>query len=82
MIEYSQEWCIKNMHNEDYWTRYQIAHYIEISYLPQMMNDKHWHIRYEVARRIDKRNAFIMSALDEHQTVRECAWNNVMGLLC
>jgi hypothetical protein len=53
MLEYSQEWCMENINHKDYWTRYDVAKHIDISYLPQMMNDGSWSIRCNVSRRID-----------------------------
>jgi hypothetical protein len=58
-----------------------IAQRIDSSYLPQMMNDEDWQVRTEVAQRIDKKNALLMSVIDEDKWIREIAWKNAMGLL-
>jgi hypothetical protein len=76
----SQMYCVMRMHSKDYLIRYDVAKHIDISYLPQMMYDESRIVRIMVARRIDKKNALLMNALDEDESVRETAWNNVMGL--
>jgi hypothetical protein len=45
------------------------------------MCHEHWLVRYEVAKRIDKKNALLMSALDEDEKVREIALKNALGLI-
>jgi hypothetical protein len=77
-MNYSQEWCIENMHSEDWDARVNVAKHIESSHLIKMINDKDWQIRSVVARRIDKKNALLMSVFDEDEYIRELAWKNVM----
>jgi hypothetical protein len=75
------EYLPKMINDISYYVRTVVAQRIDPSFLPQMMNDEDMLVRCEVAMRINKKNALLMSALDESKTVRYEAWKNVMGSL-
>jgi ribosome-binding factor A len=77
----SQEWCIENIKHNDWHVRCEVAKLIDSSYLPQMMFDVDDIIRTVVAMRIDKKNALLMSGIDENEEVRKIALDNALGLV-
>jgi ribosome-binding factor A len=69
------------INDESSFVRLEVLQRISIADLPKMMYDKDWFVRFKVAQRIDKRNALLMSGIDENEKVRKIALENALGLL-